>query len=84
MSSIFCYFLNKDVLIQILIFFLFLYSKNNIKKEWNEKKMKWIKNKLKFGSRQHKLKVLRVNQGEIINLRVNFSSFIEKLISLGT
>jgi hypothetical protein len=35
-------------------------------------KIKWKKNKLKFGSRQHKLKALSINEGEIINLGVNF------------
>jgi len=48
------------------------------------KKMKWIKKKLKFWSAQYNLKVLRINQGEIINLGVNFSSLIEELISLKT
>jgi len=31
-----------------------------------------MKNNFKFGSKQHKLEVLKTNQDEIINLGVNF------------
>jgi len=32
-----------------------------MKNEWNGKKMKWIKNKLKFGSKQHNMEVWGLN-----------------------
>jgi hypothetical protein len=35
--------------------------KNDDEIKWNKKMMKWMKNKLKFGSRQHKLKVWGLN-----------------------
>jgi hypothetical protein len=40
-------------------YFIFLIKimKNDDEIKWNKKMMKWMKNKLKFGSRQHKLKV---------------------------
>ena len=69
----------------LLLFYFFIKSnrKNNKisdeKKEWNEKeegkkRMKWMKNKMKFGSRQYKLKVW--------NLIKLWSSLINQIKSL--